>query len=171
MRPPCRRHRRLDASGGCRAAVSPETLFTCATVAVMPIYTMMIGFPNHRQTLGLLRSRLAMLIASLVYSSAFVGWLASGHLQRLALVTEQALAQQRVAWFASLAQSREVTCLAWLHLLLLDLFQARYVFMDGLRRRIPTRHSLVLCFMFGPIGLLSHLLTERLIVRRRSQIT
>jgi hypothetical protein len=35
-------------------------------------------------------------------------------------------ALQRVAWFASLAGSRELTCLAWLHLLLLDLFQARY---------------------------------------------
>lgn len=33
---------------------------------------------------------------------------------------------QRVSWFATLAQSRELTCLAWLHLLMLDLFQARY---------------------------------------------
>lgn len=33
---------------------------------------------------------------------------------------------QRVAWFAGLLNSKEFTCLAWTHLLLLDLFQARY---------------------------------------------
>ncbi len=41
--------------------------------------------------------------------------------------------------------------------------------MDGLRRRIPTRHSIVLCFLFGPIGLLSHLLTDQLIERSRQR--
>jgi Domain of unknown function (DUF4281) len=40
--------------------------------------------------------------------------------------------------------------------------------MDGLRRRIPTRHSLVLCFMFGPVGLLSHMITDQLLSWRRS---
>lgn len=34
---------------GCRAVLSPELVFTAATVAVMPIYTMMIGFQHHPQ--------------------------------------------------------------------------------------------------------------------------
>ena len=33
----------------CRAVLSPELVFTAATVAVMPIYTMMIGFQQHPQ--------------------------------------------------------------------------------------------------------------------------
>ena len=32
---------------------------------------------------------------------------------------------QRVEWFAGLMHRKELTCLAWTHLLLLDLFQAR----------------------------------------------
>ena len=37
---------------------------------------------------------------------------------------------------------------------------ARSVLLDGLRARVPTPHSLALCFMFGPLGVLSHLLTR-----------
>ena len=36
-------------TSGCRAVLSPELVFTAATVAVMPIYTMMIGFQQHPQ--------------------------------------------------------------------------------------------------------------------------
>lgn len=37
--------------------------------------------------------------------------------------------------------------------------------MDGLRQLIPTWHSVLLCFMVGPLGVLSHLAT-RLVVHR-----
>ena len=42
----------------------------------------------------------------------------------------------------------------------------RYVFMDGQRHSIPTRHSLVLCYLFGPIGLMSHMATRYFVTRR-----
>ena len=38
-----------DLTSGCRAVLSPELLFTAATVAVMPMYAMMIGFQQHPQ--------------------------------------------------------------------------------------------------------------------------
>ena len=36
----------------------------------------------------------------------------------------------------------------------------RSVFLSGLSERVPTGHSVVLCFMFGPLGVLSHTLTR-----------
>jgi hypothetical protein len=58
--------------------------------------------------------------------------------------------------------SRPASALAaWVHLLALDLFVARFVFLDAARHtpRVPAAHSLVACMMFGPSGLLSHALT------------
>ncbi len=53
----------------------------------------------------------------------------------------------------------------------------RAVFLSGLRERVPTRHSVALCFMFGPLGLLSHGLTRaaaraaaRRALRRRAEL-
>ena len=55
--------------------------------------------------------------------------------------------------------------------------RVRAVFLSGLRERVPTRHSVALCFMFGPLGLLSHGLTragaralQRRALRRRAEL-
>lgn len=44
--------------------------------------------------------------------------------------------------------------LTWVHLLALDLFAARYVFLDSLKKGVEHRLSVLLCFMFGPLGIL-----------------
>lgn len=49
---------------------------------------------------------------------------------------------------------------AWSHFLAEDLFIGRWVYLDGQRNKIFTKHSLVLCYLFGPAGFLSHLLTR-----------
>ncbi len=43
----------------------------------------------------------------------------------------------------------------------------REVWLDGLKHGVATGHSIVLCFMFGPLGILSHMMTKR--VFRASQ--
>mmetsp|Transcript_14324 Transcript_14324/g.22215 ORF Transcript_14324/g.22215 Transcript_14324/m.22215 type:complete len:123 (-) Transcript_14324:228-596(-) len=50
----------------------------------------------------------------------------------------------------------------WSHYLAFDLFVGRWVWIDGLRNRVFTSHSVFLCLMFGPLGLLSHLATRAL---------
>jgi hypothetical protein len=45
----------------------------------------------------------------------------------------------------------------------------RLVFLDGLHHRVPTAHSTLLCFMVGPLGLLSHLLTKWVVQRKREE--
>lgn len=72
---------------------------------------------------------------------------------------------------------------AWVHLIVVDLFAARYleieeilvsrkahtfffsfhlrqVYLDGIVNDVETRHSLVLCLMFGPIGIMCHSITK-----------
>jgi hypothetical protein len=83
-----------------------------------------------------------------------------------------------VAAFAAVFATHGATAAAWVHLLTLDFVTAAWVARDarrvaaaegggggggGTSRRppsLPVAHSLVLCFMAGPLGLLSHLATR-----------
>jgi len=47
----------------------------------------------------------------------------------------------------------------WTHVLTWDLFVGRWIWMDGLKRGIFTPHSLLLCNLIGPPGLLLHFIT------------
>ena len=37
----------------------------------------------------------------------------------------------------------------------------REVWRDGVKHGIATGHSIILCFMFGPLGMLSHMVTRK----------
>jgi len=47
----------------------------------------------------------------------------------------------------------------WSHVLAWDLFVGRWIYLDGLRRGIFASHSVLLCNLIGPPGLLSHAIT------------
>jgi len=53
----------------------------------------------------------------------------------------------------------------WVHLLVVDLFMARALYLDSYRNsmRVPMKHTILLCWMFGPIGLLSHVVTKAIV--------
>ena len=94
--------------------------------------------------------------------------------------------------FGACFGSKQVTLLAWLHLLVIDFWQAqcvsllcrlrrsnmcvslvcgccRWVALDARHSGTPAAHSIVLCFMCGPVGLLCHLLTRRVVQQRQRQ--
>lgn len=48
----------------------------------------------------------------------------------------------------------------WIHLLFVNLFFARNTWMSGQRTGVPTAHSIILAALFGPLGVLSHLVTK-----------
>ena len=99
-------------------------------------------------------------------------------------LTPNASISVQVSRIALLFSRADVTALSWLHLALMDAFavtlqiqrplcfcnsadhmsllSCREVFLDGLRHNVFTSHSVLLCFMFGPTGLLSHWLTIRI---------
>ena len=43
----------------------------------------------------------------------------------------------------------------------------REVWMDGLKHGTATGHSVILCFMFGPLGILSHMATKKAFTLRQ----
>ena len=47
----------------------------------------------------------------------------------------------------------------WSHVLTWDVLVGRWIWLDGLRRGIFTAHSVLLCNLIGPPGLLLHWLT------------
>ena len=47
----------------------------------------------------------------------------------------------------------------WSHVLTWDLFVGRWIWLDGLKRGIFTPHSVLLCNLIGPPGLLLHFAT------------
>jgi len=47
----------------------------------------------------------------------------------------------------------------WSHVLTWDLFVGRWIWLDGIERGIFTPHSVLLCNLIGPPGLLLHWIT------------
>ncbi|BDA46127.1 probable protein ABA DEFICIENT 4, chloroplastic [Coccomyxa sp. Obi] len=68
--------------------------------------------------------------------------------------------------------SRMVTAASlWVHLLSINLFAARSAYLQGLQDNFPTRHTVILCSLFGPLGLLSGALTKKICQRTDGDLT
>ncbi|CAK7323539.1 unnamed protein product [Dovyalis caffra] len=63
---------------------------------------------------------------------------------------------------AKMFSSEMTLALAWIHLLAVDLFAVRQVFNEGLENEVETRHSVSLCLLFCPIGIVTHVVTKAL---------
>lgn len=47
----------------------------------------------------------------------------------------------------------------WIHLIAWDLIGGRWIYLDGLDKKVPTWHSLLITFGGGPLGLVLHFIT------------
>jgi hypothetical protein len=110
----------------CRAVLSPDVIFNIATLGVMPFYALIIAAPAKPVTRRLLASPAPFAIAAALYAVLLAAW---GPLGRLwAIATAFAFTNgglPDVTAFAAAFSAPESTALAWLHLVTLDLFQAR----------------------------------------------
>lgn len=131
------------------------------------MYGLMVAFPRKQLTTHLVSSPLCYTAGSLLYLAALLAWAPHGLLGNIWEAFTQCIADQQMTALAALFQCPDVTALTWTHLLLLDLCVARHVYLDGLRKRVFTAHSIILCFMFGPTGLLSHMFTNSFAQRRQ----
>ena len=60
------------------------------------------------------------------------------------------------------------TALVWTQITFLDFLVARHVLRDR-EAGVPWRHSVALCFVVGPAGLVSHLVTKALFSKRKKR--
>jgi len=111
------------------ALLSPETAFNIATVAVMPFYGLIIAAPQKSLTRKLMTSKFPFYFAGALYLAFLFLWNPLGNFWEITksatLGSSLVLQIPDMTVFASAFNSAEATTLAWLHLVTLDLFQAR----------------------------------------------
>ncbi len=123
--------------------LSPALVFDAATVLVLPFYTLMIAAPRRQLTQRLFSTPALFTAAAALYALLLAMWrplpaiaaVVQGAASAIAAAAgsaggpAQALraALPSMPTFAALFGSPEITALAWVHLVLLDLLQARWV--------------------------------------------
>lgn len=132
---------------------------------MVPVYALMVLMPNSKLTRSLVLSPVLPVGLAVMYIGLLSQAIGSGLLEGIKGVFSTMQAPSYLpdmAAVAALFTNPVTTVLAWAHLLLLDFYQARSVLVDGIKASVPTGHSIALCFLFGPLGLLSHFATRAL---------
>ncbi|KAF9591400.1 hypothetical protein IFM89_004085 [Coptis chinensis] len=133
--------------------------FTLGTVAVLPFYTFMVLAPKAELTKKSMESVIPYIVLGLLYGYLlYLSW-APDTLQMM-FASKYWLPE--LPGIAKMFSHEMTMASAWIHLLAVDLFAARQVFRDGLANNIETRHSVSLCLLFCPIGIVTHVITKAL---------
>ena len=135
--------------------MSFSLLFNLANLYVFPFWICMALLPNRDFTKKLVSSYLIFLPLIGVYIYYLV---ATFNIETVALLSSPQL--ENIARFLSQEGSAGA---AWVHFLAMDLFVGRWIYWQGREKQLFTTHSLLLCFFFGPVGILSHLITSWLL--------
>ncbi|XP_057522228.1 protein ABA DEFICIENT 4, chloroplastic-like isoform X2 [Amaranthus tricolor] len=136
-----------------------SSAFTLGTAAVLPFYTLMVVAPKAELTKKTMRSSIPYLVLGLLYAYLlYRSW--TPETIRLMFASKYWLPE--LQGIAKMFSSEMTLASAWIHLLVVDLFAARQVYQDGLEEDIETRHSVSMCLLFCPIGILSHFITKTL---------
>ncbi|XP_010693143.2 protein ABA DEFICIENT 4, chloroplastic isoform X1 [Beta vulgaris subsp. vulgaris] len=133
--------------------------FTLGTAAVLPFYTLMVAAPKAELTKKTMRSSIPYVVFGLLYAYLlYLSW--TPETIRLMFASKYWLPE--LPGIAKMFSGEMTLASAWIHLLVVDLFAARQIYQDGLEKEIETRHSVSMCLLFCPIGILSHLITKTL---------
>ncbi|XP_073278399.1 protein ABA DEFICIENT 4, chloroplastic-like isoform X4 [Primulina huaijiensis] len=146
--------------------VVADMAFTMGTVAVLPFYTFMVVAPQAEITKKLVASSIPYMVLGTVYTYLlYLSW--TPETIRLIFASKYWLPE--LPGIAKMFSSEMTLASAWIHLLTVDLFAARQVYHDGLLNDVETRHSVTLCLLFCPIGILVHLITKTLSRSRQNR--
>ncbi|CAL9061406.1 protein MAO HUZI 4, chloroplastic-like [Musa acuminata AAA Group] len=130
--------------------------FTWGTVAVLPFYTLMVLAPKASFTRRTMESSVPYIALGVLYAYLlYLSWTPDTF--RMMFASKYWLPE--LAGIAKMFTNELTVASAWIHLLAVDLFAARQVFHDGLKKNVETRHSVSLCLLFCPMGIFSHCIT------------
>ncbi|KAG0593433.1 hypothetical protein M758_1G322300 [Ceratodon purpureus] len=134
-----------------------STIFTLGTAFVVPFYSVMIIAPKWKWTKKIVQSDLPFIALAMMYIYLLsLSWTS----ETAGLMFASKYYLPELPGITRMFSNTISVASAWIHLLVADLFCGRYVFLDGLQHKVETRHSLVLCLMMCPIGIISHLITK-----------
>lgn len=134
-----------------------DLLFNAANLFVLPFWTLMILVPRSQLTQRVMASYLPFAALAGLYIFLFVT--SFGNVEGVEALSNPDL---KLADLAALFANPHLTATGWVHFVVFDLFVGRWIYWQGQESGVFTRHSLALCLFAGPMGLLSHLLTDAL---------
>ncbi|MEL6500024.1 MAG: ABA4-like family protein [Cyanobacteria bacterium J06607_15] len=131
--------------------MSSALLFNLANAYILPFWLIMILLPNRNFTKKVMNSYFFVvpLIGIYLYYLIFT-------VDPEAAAT---LANPQLSDIANFFAIEGAAGAGWTHFLAMDLFVGRWIYWQGQSKQIWTAHSLILCLFFGPVGLLSHIIT------------
>ncbi|CAL5324830.1 unnamed protein product [Camellia sinensis] len=136
-----------------------SNVFTLGTAAVLPFYTLMVVAPKAELTKKSMESSIPYVVLGLLYAYLlYLSW--TPDTIKLMFASKYWLPE--LPGIAKMFSNEMTLASAWIHLLAVDLFAARQVFHDGLENEIETRHSVSLCLLFCPVGIVTHVITKAL---------
>ena len=127
-------------------------LFNIANAYVIPFWIAMAAFPNWGITKKVMNSYLLFLPLIGLYIYYLIATVDPE--------SAAALANPQLADIAKFFSQEGAAGAGWVHFLVVDLFLGRWIYWQGQEKSILTTHSLLLCLFFGPVGLLSHIITD-----------
>lgn len=136
------------------------TAFTWGTVAVLPFYILMVLVPKSTLTKRVMDSNLPFATLAILYGYLlYLSWTPS----TLNVIFATKYLLPELPGITKMFANEMTMASVWIHLLLVDLYAARQVFRDGLKNNVETRHSVTLCLLSCPIGILTHVITKVMI--------
>ena len=129
-----------------------DLIFNGGNLFVLPFWLLMILLPKWGITRKVMESFLPFAALAGLYVYLFA--------TSLDPETAGSFANPQLADVARLFASEKITLTAWVHFLVMDLFVGRWIYLEGQRTGVWTLHSLTFCLFAGPLGLLSHIITN-----------
>jgi Domain of unknown function (DUF4281) len=132
--------------------MSIAQLFDLSNLFVVPFWLLMIVVPNWGVTRKVMASPIPFVLLAGLYIYLFV--------LNVTPESAAALANPTLADIAHFFSDERAAATGWTHFLVMDLFVGRWIYWEGQRTGVWTIHSIALCLFAGPMGLLSHLITD-----------
>jgi hypothetical protein len=135
-----------------------QQAFSAATFFPQPFWLFLVLLPNASFTKKLMGGMEIVTLTCLIHFFIVVTSIgepgATAPLEEFSGVFDPAGNPQ--AAFLGMMQYPNFVSEEWSHVLTWDLFVGRWIWLDGLRRGVFTSHSVLLCNLIGPPGLLLH---------------
>jgi hypothetical protein len=132
-----------------------ELLFTGANLFVLPFWALMVLVPNTNLTRTVMMPLWPITALTGLYLFLFLT--SFSNVEGLEAFSDPNLSLVNLS---ALFANPHVTATGWMHYLAFDLFVGRWIYWQGQIHGVFIRHSLALTLFAGPIGLLSHLVTD-----------